>query len=498
MSYPINPRDQRQLFLDDRAIEGCRNVRRRLHRPAIHGPIIEPQGEQVSVQSRSIPYFNPDKGHWEWWYWANHPCEPYGPWHSTAVAYTHYAVSDDGFEWDLPELGLHALNGSTANNIAMDPALGERALYHILCDPRDVDPAQRYKAMMGHHNRAPHVSANGFDWTAVDTPSVQSSDESHLTWDPQTQRFIATVKIGTEWGRSVWLSTSEEFLSWTAPELILHTDPEDCNNRIKRVREAVDDPTLVSPPLVDDGDYMAELYQMAVLPYEGLYVGFPLLFNPAGAIPPPQMNHTGLNQVELAVSHDLRSWERVAGRERFLAIEPWDGNAYGTAQVALCGTPIVTNDEILIYYNALRFRGHQELYPKKYHPYFNRISALNLARLRRDGFVSLAATGNGSVVTKPFAYQGEAIHINANAEGGELRAELLDGVTLKPIEGYTADRSAVVTTDTLDTALTWSEGAKAHPGSVRLRVALCDAELYSFWLESRSGSVDPSSNRPRR
>ena len=31
---------------------------------------------------------------------------------------------------------------------------------------------------------------------------------------------------------------------------------------------------------------------MAVLPYQGLYVGFPMIFNPIGAIPPPETNFT--------------------------------------------------------------------------------------------------------------------------------------------------------------------------------------------------------------
>ena len=57
---------------------------------------------------------------------------------------------------------------------------------------------------------------------------------------------------------------------------------------------------------------------MPVLPYAGAYIGFPNLYNPIGAIPPPQMNFTRINQVELAVSPDLYRWERVADRAVFL------------------------------------------------------------------------------------------------------------------------------------------------------------------------------------
>ena len=49
----------------------------------------------------------------------------------------------------------------------------------------------------------------------------------------------------------------------------------------------------LSPSLVDETDHIAQIYQMAVMPYEGIYVGFPVVFNPAGAIPPPHRNYTG-------------------------------------------------------------------------------------------------------------------------------------------------------------------------------------------------------------
>ena len=46
-------------------------------------------------------------------------------------------------------------------------------------------------------------------------------------------------------------------------------------------------------PIVDEEeDFMAEVYNMPLLPYEGLYLGFPTLFTPLGAIPPPTTNFT--------------------------------------------------------------------------------------------------------------------------------------------------------------------------------------------------------------
>ena len=57
---------------------------------------------------------------------------------------------------------------------------------------------------------------------------------------------------------------------------------------------------------------------MAVMPYQGIYIGFPTIFNPFGAIPPPRTNFTRINQIELSVSRDLYNWERVADRPYLL------------------------------------------------------------------------------------------------------------------------------------------------------------------------------------
>ena len=132
---------------------------------------------------------------------------------------------------------------------------------------------------------------------------------------------------------------------------------------------------------------------MAVMPYEGLYVGFPALYNPAG--PDGEGNNTGLNQVELTVSRDMLTWDRVADRELFIGIDPWDGVNYGTAQNLMSGCPHVRGDEIWVYYNALRFRAYSHQHPELDPDYFRDGSALCLAKLRLDGFVSLDAAEEG-------------------------------------------------------------------------------------------------------
>ena len=185
-------------------------------------------------------------------------------------------------------MGLYESNGSKDNNIAFDPEYkGPGRPYHVVRDETDPDPGRRYKCLFGAHNRHPAVSPDGFDWTLVDTPPIPSQDESQFTHDHQANQFLAMVKLSTEWGRSVWLSISPDFNTFSEPELIFHTDEIDRENRRRRVRKIIEDPAYITPPIIDDEDYIAECYNMAVLPYQGFYIGFPTIFNPFGAVPPP-------------------------------------------------------------------------------------------------------------------------------------------------------------------------------------------------------------------
>jgi len=481
----IHPDRRRQLFLDDGAIESMSELRRSLHQPARCGPVVRPNRSrgEMHVQSGSAPQWNPDRGLWEWWY--------SGYTSLTEDSLSLYATSADGFDWEMPDLGLYEWNGDKSNNVVYDSP--ERNLAHVIRDESDADPGRRYKALFSdaaHLNRHPGFSPDGFQWTFPDVKPIPSQDTSQMVHDKSSHRYLATVKHRTQWGRSAWLVTSADFLAWTDPELVMHTDAIDQENRRRRIQAVVDDPAYLSPPVIDGRDYMAELYELPIMPYEGLYIGFPLVFSPAGT-DPDQANHTGLNQVELAVSSDARHWERVADRALFIAVEPWEGGAnFGNAQVALCGPPCVRDQEIWIYYLAYRLRGHRDLFakldPTIYNDdFFNECSAICLAKLRRDGFVSLdASAGGGELLTRPFGWTGGDLCVNVDAAEGEMLAEVVDAESLRPLRGWSALECQPLRGDLLGEAVRWegAERTSTEGRSVRLRFCLRRASLYSFWL----------------
>ena len=472
----IDPKKHRQLFLDDHGLILNQTTTRTLHPPQKFGPLIS-----GGVQSRSAPIWNPEKNIWEWWYMGQG---------------ARYATSKDGEHWEKPHLGLYAWEGSKNNNIACDPE--GPGMYHIVRDERDPDPGRRYKALFSSSDRRAGVSPDGFHWTMLDSIAIPSQDESQFTWDPYTEQYLALVKQQTEWGRSVWLSTSKDFTTFTDPVLIFHSDEIDRENRRQRVRKIIEDPAYITPPLLYNIDYIAEIYNMAVLPYQGLYIGFPTVFNPFGAIPPPATNFTRINQIEMAVSRDLYTWDRVADRTPFIGIEPFDGQNYGTSQLLMSGPPIVRDDgEIWCYYNALRMPGSIEMY-RRFNRckelfrlgidqrHFDDAGALSLAKLPRDRFVSIDGDEIGTIITRPFYWRGEDLCINADARWGEIYAEIQDAESGRPHPGFwvPGEEPPPFTGDSLGAKFTWK-----HPHDlnfekpVRLKFYLHQARLFSYWLD---------------
>jgi len=135
---------------------------------------------------------------------------------------------------------------------------------------------------------------------------------------------------------------------------------------------------------------------------------------------------------------------------------------------------VIVGDELRLYYGAWR---------KEHSAGSENDGAIGLATLRLDGFVSLKATDRcGTIVTKPFNLQGRSLQVNADADKGELRVEILDQ-TGKQIEGFAAADCRPITRYGLRHNVTWS--AKKQLGdlkgkTIRLMFVVKDAELYSF------------------
>jgi hypothetical protein len=163
------------------------------------------------------------------------------------------------------------------------------------------------------------------------------------------------------------------------------------------------------------------------------------MFADAGAVPPPDTNFSRINQIELAVCRDPSlspsSWTRAADRAVFLGVQPYDGESYETNQLLPAGAPVVRDDlggEIWSYTNGARFGGFSFGDHLKYDhgkelfrlgigaEDFEAGTALCLSKLRPEGFCSLEAGVQGTLLTKPFIWEpGKVLYLNVDARHGK-------------------------------------------------------------------------------
>jgi hypothetical protein len=475
---------QKQLFLDDYVIGKVRNLRRTLHQPAKNPEtaILRPEHswENLVVQTRNAPFWDPQAGVWKLYYLAF--VQSNGDTHTSCLA-----VSKDGVSWEKPQLGVVDWKGSTRNNL-VTAVPGDGFLYHVLYDPNDV-PARRFKGFFGLEKRQPAVSPDGLRWTALPVPPVPSQDESQVIYDETSRRFVATVKHEGPYGRSVYLSVSQDFEKWTAPKLIFHADGVDQERGRARIGARLTDARYAPLAINQPDQYNVDIYNMPVFPYHGIYIGMPMKFHQSG--PTPIGNQDGFHHVELVTSRDLEHWTPVADRAVFIPNAPVGPGVYDTGTIVPPTRPVVRDGELWFYYTGIKRRFQPDNVKvgsdgKQRYVSVPDGGAIYLSRLRLDGFVSLdAGQLEGSLTTLPVKLGGKRLFVNADARAGEVRAEILDARGRTVLDAFSLDKSVPVRGDQLEGELRW-KGAPASslPTSdpVRIRFVLKNASLYAFWV----------------
>jgi len=458
---------------------GCHNLKRVMHQPVKQGLVITPdqpwESPVVQALSNNVIY-EPDTQMFRMWYncfsrqWYA-PCNM-----EVESSYVLYAESRDGIHWIKPSLGIYD-HGEKKSNICLI-ADGCGVMWPgVMRDLEERDPARRYK-LLGHgtvgkdHGVVTFFSPDGIHWKSyahnpVLYSRVDCGDSYTLMGkrDPKTGRFVAgirpvdwylsypdipyyrydrgdpqdPVKAATFSHRRVGISFSEDFTLWSKPLEVLQADLED-------------------PP-------GTQIQGMTLCPYEDHYLGF-LIMHYADGI-------DDSIDIQLAVSDDLVHWQRVGNREPFLGTGPegsWDSKMI----FSISNAPIQVGNELYFYYNA-----HSTLHYAKHE---DRYSAVGLAKLRLDGFVSMHADGEGFLVTKPFEWNGNTIHINADASKGEIRVQIMDE-RLQPLDNIL---SLPMRENATDHQVLWPDGKTLAPlneRAVRLKFLMKDAHLYSFSIK---------------
>ncbi len=517
------PLGRRQLFLDDYVIERIDGLRSTMHSPQKHGAVIRPDipsdGNRIQTYGTS-PMWVPEAGVYKMVYMAFPMSEitdnqEIGP---------ALAISKDGIHWEKPDLGQGVVvRGSTKNNrIPLDskrtwtnkPDVGN-ALWNVIYDPTDSDPNKRFKALLGIIGRTPAVSPDCIHWTELPVPTIPSSDTSSLAYDAERHRYLGFVKGKNKFGRAAMISISEDFEHWSEPRLCFGADEMDQKLAVETIRSRVYNQSLQLPLFIDPDPALGfsppdsyiptwrnECYAFTSFSYEGVYIGLPMMYYPTGQSLPDRKNTDGFDHIQLVMSRDLVDWKRLGDRGAFIGPSPIDQGlvgVYDRSELTAPGAPVLVDDELRFYYTGFKSRippyslkadgtprDPATLTKEEQADLADGWSAICLAVLRRDGFVSLdAGSSPGVLLTRPLKLTGEKLWLNLDAKSGSARVEIvtMDGA---PIAGFGGEGAAVVKSDAVRMQVTFPSGRtldKLGDKVARLRIQLQDASLYAFWNE---------------
>lgn len=463
------------LFADDSGIASKRDVVRTIHpaRPS-EAPVMvgEKPWEGARIYAFGSIYYDEKKKLFQLWYLSVPEAVAAGiseedrraagrvpTLRGNGYFLVMYATSPDGVTWTRPNLGLHAFNGSKDNNIVFD--LNSPT---VLRDRFESDPAKRYK-MLGtiHQKYYAAYSPDGVRWTsASDKPVLPFSDTIMLSQDPNTGEYLAyhkrpAIVRGFD-RRVVWLSRSRDFLTWSEPQMIFSAD------------EADDDWSR-------NAGERSEVYDMAVFPHAGGYLGLPVMFQmmelrPREKMGPGQSPWAGPLDVQLATSVDGTHWRRSSPR---IPIIPRGapGTFDGGGILNVSSTSVDTPAETWVYYTAMA-TGHGAPIPPKR-------MTIGRAVWRLHGFASLdAGPDGGRFETKPLHVASGKLMLNADASRGQLRVALLEADG-KPIAGYELENSAVLQADVPQWLARWKSHAQVPTDRpVRVLVEMLNTRFYSL------------------
>jgi len=350
-----------------------------------------------------------------------------------------YATSEDGISWQKPEMGLVEYDGNKNNNILWRGSGEREELWDgphgsgIFKDYRDPDLNRRYKAIIKMDILSIAFSENGIDWdSAVACPEADVAGDTHnnALWAPTLGKYVGLTRTwGDEKGRQVARIESNDFIEWTAAEVVL---------------EGI--------------DINHQTYAMPVFYYAGIYIGLVAI------------HHQDSDRVwtELTWSHDTKSWNRVDPGTPLIPCSDTKLD-YDYGCVYPCAYPVFLEDEIQLYYGGSDYLHNGW-----------RSGSLCLATLRPDGFAGYEqeSTDKPAIIsTTIIPYTGQNLRINADVvKGGFIKVKVLDK------NGYVLTSSESVSETVTNGEVDFRD--KISSDEVSFQFVLNKSKLYSFKLEN--------------
>ena len=480
---PVIPIDVgRQLFVDDFLIEQT-DLQRTHHQARYHpaSPVLRPERltpsrdfvYRAGVFSDGVWYDPKDQLFKAWYHGGEISREP-------LQFATCYATSRDGIRWRKPRLDV-----VPGTNIVLPDRDGlRRNSSTVWLDHFESDPARRFKMFRvvqqdmknpdgrtSHRNFIQHhVSADGIHWQAAGE-SADCGDRTTVFFNALRQRWVMSLRA---WSPAVsrcrayfeaedvraLLKFGDARVAGEPPWLWVGADELDPGREDLKLRRVPDRPWDLVP---------SQLYNLDCNAYESLLVG---LFSVWRGQPEDSLRRPKIDEVCVGFSRDGFHWSRP-DRRAFYGVSE-QPRAWNHANVQSAGgVCLIVGDELYFYGAGTNAEGALD-------PTYT-----GLAVLRRDGFASMdAGATEGSLTTRPIRFSGRHLFVNAAAQRGTLRVEVLDehGRALAP---FTAEQCLPVRSDLTKAPVRWKGAADLSALSgrtVRFRFRLKNGSLFAFWV----------------
>ena len=457
-----------QLFVDDFLIENrfdshflSANVPHVAHTPRRGDPLIWPDKPWEAERGCGYPgvVFDPQTQLFRLYYTVSHSINKGKP-DYPGYYFLCYAQSTDGLTWEKPDLGLFPWGSETRTNI-------------VLQGKREV------------HSANVHVAAGADDRVKnIDSlPGRFLNDHRMVMYYCDAGHYLATSEDGIHWREQacqlianridcfhniLYDVQRQEFVSFLRNKLIFGGSkaPPDLQGNTRAIsRLASRDlwsnwDTMPASVLIPDQGDAKRFYSMSAFRYGGIYWGL--------------LHHLDENpqtlDVELVFSRNGIDWKRLPDRPRLIPIGTpgtWDGGMIMSADRLIeCG------DEWWIYYSGADYYHNAAPTPNK----------IGLARLRKEGFVSLRAGAEESyVVTRPFRWPGGRLFINAKASAGSVRVRVVD-LRRQSIAGFDYENCNAFNGDAVRHPVSWdrAELTSLEGDLIRLEFKFENADLFAF------------------
>jgi len=473
---PFDVGTQSQLFVDQVLVREAKGVSFELVPARKHpaNPVLRAdkpwEGWRVELYGNVL--FDGDEKIYKMWYLGEE-----------TQAFPHYAVyyatSTDGIHWEKPLVGTVTSPKYEKHNVVAADII----LPCVIKDQSDSEAARRYKMIGWDQKEGAYrtwISPDGLNWTqSGKTPLCRGGDVITGYYDENRKMYVAFPKIGERIRghdrRVFWLITSKDFENWTEPEIVIAPDLRDDASSLARIEEVrpildvPDDPALIR----------TEFYGVGAYPAESCTLAFVWLFTINNNA--RYGNQEGPGELQLAVSRDLKHWERpfrtpCVPRGK---LGEWDCGFFCSQSRALD-----VGDEVWLYYTGSTYtHGTPCLYRAEGTGRLERhTGAIGLAIWQRDRFVSATAVGEGGLLTTvPLRFSGNRLEVNARTrEEGSVCVRIRDAAG-EPLDGF--ELSDSFAGNNLRHVVTWrgqSDVSALAGKPVMLRFEMKHADLYAF------------------